>query len=540
MISLRHAAFVLVLGLGLLACGDGAPPDPAEKTQQLPALAVAPTALTLTAGTAPVGLSAALSGDGGPVAWSLVGPGELSAPSGTTVTYTPPAAAEARTPVTVTAEAAGLTATVAITVDPLITQWVVSHQDGSDDNPGTEAAPFLTLTHALSVASAGQRILLDDGVYDPTRGEVWPATVPAGVAIQAVHPGGAVLSGDASAQGLLLEGSASLAGVSFEDFGWALVSGDTGTVGLNRVSVDGGGLTFSGLVQATLSELTLQNLPANTTGLSVRQSASVTVVGGSISGQGYVADCDGAEGIYLSNAASASLTDVDITDLGGNAVTARGSSQVSIQGGLIRHTGQSDCAGAQLMADGSATLSLVDTTVEDGNEDGFLLYTSANSVKLTRVTVGAHPGTGMTLQDGRATIEDSQFLDSDLALVVGGGGWAAVSGTRFLGNTSGIEVGTQSRLELRDSQISGGTTAIRDDGFADLGDASDPGGNTLEATTRVLSIQGSAYDVSAVGNTWVPGEQGADAQGHYSSPQTITGAISGRNFALTAGKSLSL
>lgn len=536
MTSLRHAAFALLLGL--FACG-GETPDPVVKTVQLPALAVAPTALTLTVGTAPVGLSAALSGGTGAISWSLDGPGELSATTGATVTYTPPATADASTLATVTAAAADLTATVSITLNPLTTQWVVSPEDGSDDNPGTEAKPFKTLTHALSVASAGQKVLLEDAIYDLTSGEVWPATVPAGVVIEAVHPGGAVLSGAPSDLGLKLAGDASLKDLYFKAFGRALSSASTGTVGLSGVTVDGGGLSFSGLVKATLSAVTLQNLPANAIGIYVDQSASVTVMGGSISGNGYVAGCDGAEGLYIVGSAAASLTNVNITNLGGDAVMARDSSSVSIQGGVISHTGQTDCAGAQLTADGAATLRLEDATVTDGNDDGFLVYTSANSVHLTRVTVGAHPGYGMSLQGGHATIEDSQFLGSNTALSVGTGAWASVSGSTFTENNTGISVGVQAQLSLSGSQISGGNIAISDSGSVNLGTASSPGGNTLKAATRVLSMGSTASDVSAVGNTWEANQQGADAQGHYAT-QTITGAVSGRNFSIPAGKSVSL
>lgn len=50
---------------------------------------------------------------------------------------------------------------------------------------------------------------------------------------------------------------------------------------------------------------------------------------------------------------------------------------------------------------------------------------------------------------------------------------------------------------------------------------------------RELEIEGVVRRVDAVGNTWLPGVQGADAAGHYNA-QLISGPVSsGPNFVLT-------
>jgi hypothetical protein len=54
----------------------------------------------------------------------------------------------------------------------------------------------------------------------------------------------------------------------------------------------------------------------------------------------------------------------------------------------------------------------------------------------------------------------------------------------------------------------------------DLGTLAEPGGNTFlqhtAAQNTALELQVRGVTVQAVGNTWTPNQQGADAEGHYS------------------------
>jgi hypothetical protein len=70
----------------------------------------------------------------------------------------------------------------------------------------------------------------------------------------------------------------------------------------------------------------------------------------------------------------------------------------------------------------------------------------------------------------------------------------------------------------------------------DFGTAGSPGGNHFENTTsKGILIFGGAPIVDASGNTWVPNNQGSDAQGHYTvgltsaSPSVMGSSTSGRN-----------
>lgn len=54
---------------------------------------------------------------------------------------------------------------------------------GSDSNAGTDQAPFKTISHALSVAVAGDSIKVAPGTYDAALGESFPIQIPDSVAL---------------------------------------------------------------------------------------------------------------------------------------------------------------------------------------------------------------------------------------------------------------------------------------------------------------------------------------------------------------------
>lgn len=101
----------LALALAASACGGGGGGGPN--------LSVLPTSLSLQAGGGPAGVTATLTGAPGPVTWSLSpGLGTLSATTGASVLYTPPAALSSSISEVLTAAAAGQTARVTIGVSP--------------------------------------------------------------------------------------------------------------------------------------------------------------------------------------------------------------------------------------------------------------------------------------------------------------------------------------------------------------------------------------------------------------------------------------
>jgi hypothetical protein len=80
--------------------------------------------------------------------------------------------------------------------------------NGSDANDGTEAAPFATVQHGVDVASAGDTIVVEDGVYPPTAAcsggngfavQIDHAGTPsAWITLRARHARGATLDGQLS------------------------------------------------------------------------------------------------------------------------------------------------------------------------------------------------------------------------------------------------------------------------------------------------------------------------------------------------------
>jgi hypothetical protein len=68
---------------------------------------------------------------------------------------------------------------------------------GSDEAPGTSAAPFRTLRAAVRAAGEGDTIALLDGTYDQAGGETWGYTLPARVTVTGQSRDATVLRGPA-------------------------------------------------------------------------------------------------------------------------------------------------------------------------------------------------------------------------------------------------------------------------------------------------------------------------------------------------------
>lgn len=136
---MRRLPFARVLAVAavtvaLVACGQqGSDTDPT------PSLTVAPTTATVTAGGGPQTFTATLQNSTDTVAWSLAGNGSISATTGTTTIYTPPAAVAATESATLTATAGTLTASASITVQPaaVTTVTVAGHVRKFNGDPAS-------------------------------------------------------------------------------------------------------------------------------------------------------------------------------------------------------------------------------------------------------------------------------------------------------------------------------------------------------------------------------------------------------------------
>ncbi len=110
-----------------------------------PTLTVSPTTATLTAGTGNQTFNATLSNATGTINWALSpNVGTLSATTGTSVTYTPPATVASSTAVQLTATSGTLTATANITVNPPATINVSGTIIGTNLQPVASAPVVIT------------------------------------------------------------------------------------------------------------------------------------------------------------------------------------------------------------------------------------------------------------------------------------------------------------------------------------------------------------------------------------------------------------
>jgi hypothetical protein len=116
-----HRVFVFPLALAAAGSCLGEMSGPALAPQRLALLALQPASAAVMARSAPLPLTASLSGGAtGPVVWSLSpGIGRLSTQTGATCSYTPPPALDEEVAVEVTARAGGASAVARIIVKPL-------------------------------------------------------------------------------------------------------------------------------------------------------------------------------------------------------------------------------------------------------------------------------------------------------------------------------------------------------------------------------------------------------------------------------------
>lgn len=104
---------VAAITVALAACGEqGTDGDPT------PSLTVDPSAVTVTAGGGTQTFTATLLNSSETPAWSLTGSGAISATTGSSTIYTPPAAIAATEQATLTATAGSLSASASITIQP--------------------------------------------------------------------------------------------------------------------------------------------------------------------------------------------------------------------------------------------------------------------------------------------------------------------------------------------------------------------------------------------------------------------------------------
>jgi len=456
-------------------------------------------------------------------------------------------------------------ASLGLTATRLPKSFFINPSSGNDSNPGTSLKPFKTLARGLSTAISGDTMRLAAGVYSAaTNGEKFTnstrqVTVPAGVKIFGTLAGSLTSrleAGAAGESGLNLKGGATVRNLVMKGF----ASGIRATQGvqtLKSLVVDLSliGLDLSGSAQTTLVSSTVftntgglpSPNPGNAIGAKVRQQAQLTVTGGTI-GFGHE-NCVSAVGVSLGDAARLTMKNgAALKEIAGSALTMLGTSKAFLTGSATIErtlTLFPNCTPPpSVVGQDSTTLTLKKARVLNtaGKISDGIWWQSRGLLTLDSVQVKGHTGVGI-----RAIVPKARILLSG-SLVHGNtvGIQAAVTevkmtvtGSTVTSNVLGIE---SPFFKLRGSDIAANQTGIVvHSPSADLGQLDDPGKNFIIGNLKTgvtFSPQIGVGSISASGNIWAAGVQGADGDGRYPLNTIVNGAspsASGPNFALPSG-----
>jgi hypothetical protein len=402
--------------------------------------------------------------------------------------------------------------------------------EGNDAHDGI-TQPVETLKRAVAIATANPQvtdIVLATGRYTMRQGEAFPYTLPPNVIGLAGPPGGgAVLVGTGAETGLILK-DGQIQDIELDNF---------------AVAIDGAG------------SLRLKNLrvAASMIGIHGAEGATLRIDNLDISG-GAGRGC--ATGIKLDGVAELTVTTFTTHDLGTAVDALNHSSQkfgaIDISDANLTSTLGATCVpGVLSVMNQGLTLS---GSMVDGGSTGIEVSGSGSPpslpVKITNTTV-RNLQSGLLINGAVARIASSAITDNVTGFQGASGSWSLTNVTISRNSVgivlSGDTVNGPSLLTMRGCAVAGHTNngiELFDYTDADLGTTASPGNNLFTSNVPVgLLIGGPAgtTQIDAVGNTWVPNVQDADALGHYPTVATVTGPIGsvfGNNFAIASGWSL--
>ena len=236
-------------------------------------------------------------------------------------------------------------------------------------------------------------------------------------------------------------------------------------------------------------------------------------------------------------------------------------------GTLLDHVGDSGspsgCA-VLISVNDAAGLTMDHSTISNAPGDGVCVGSRVSQaamvpIVLTQSTITRVAGAALTDQtfgavanvtvDGLSLVGNGRGIDwsisaADVGLDLRN---LTVSGSTSTTNAAvRVVMGSGGSFKLRGGTIVGNSadglllSVVTSTSVVDLGSSADPGGNTFTGNgDDGLHIDGfgSAATVNAIGNLWLAGQQGADANGRYSTqpgyvPVPKTGPASGANFTI--------
>ena len=559
----------------------------------------ASTAVTVAALPAPTITSfsatpVALPASGGAVtlAWASTDAATLSIDSGVGAVTGPSkvvnVAANTTFTLTATNPTGAVTRTTGVTVAAaaLNTRYIDAAL-GLDTNPCTQAAPCKSLTKAMAGAPAGSTFLLADGEYNPVTEGAGGINIPDGATVQAIHPGAASLAslatnlvGSATLNGLVIARRSAAFGCGGVDAGSA-----TGVPTLTLIGVFSNcpnWLSLGGKIKATMSPGALPG-GAYTSGLinnatqwlGVNGAAELLIQGGVIDGQGSGNAYPQAGLMAATGTATLTLDAVTVRNWPQAVLAASGGNVVLRNGTLIDAVGKAGVAcgtgSAVLVGGDSGRLVMDHATLSNAAAAGVCVLNNfnvnvRNTLQLTQSTITRSGGAA--IQSDTTQGVGTTLIADGLSLTNNGYGiyWtgrsgssfdlrnSTISGSTLTGGVGGIGIylyfAESSSLTLRGSSVTGNVQyGVEIDGnlIADLGTAAAPGANTFTGNglAGLRSAAATGQFIDAVGNTWIANQQGADANGRYSTPPLYTpvpkaGPASGINFKIDNATALNL
>ena len=399
--------------------------------------------------------------------------------------------------------------------------------------------PFKTLAHAVTVANAGDTIVFLDGGYSFTSA----VAIPDGVNLKAQNAGGAKLMGTTNGVSLLSPaGSTRLEGLVLQQCATAVHYGPDSVGSLEVVNSSfvncNLGIEVDGSVDVSVTTSPKTAMLGNGGAQFVSASGSSTV---SVSG-GVLENYMAAQVFDVHGDAVVDVGDVQILEGTAFAIGARENGQITLHDSTVATRGLELVL---LQGKSELTITNSDLSIKAGvatryecirsEMNGFGAITLTD-VKLHHCSGGINSSIPGELTLLRVEIYDHTYAAISLGYGFGGlGGTISITDSNFHDNdVFGIVIGSVSNLnifKMRGTSVAAGigaaspSDAIRIDGSLastwDFGKVNDPGGNTiLGATTdrTGLRLMQTGATVYAVGNTWKPSVQGADAAGHYSAP----------------------
>jgi hypothetical protein len=423
---------------------------------------------------------------------------------------------------------------------------------GDDLAAGTADAPVKTITHALELVGkqgSGRTVFLLDGTYDAPGGEQFPLNIPTTITvsgISTVHGSEieVVAAATASAARIVGEGAiVKMAGGSTLSHAIVISQGsstsaldvDGATYGVHLtdvfaygtkaspIVVHGGELTVDDVHLGPQLELQQDGWITGTKlTLGVAESTATNLKGRIEVDSGTLRFRGGGNFNLYAKLEATHLdvdSDGDVSDAEPFAAfspmppyliyAVESTASVAVTGGTWKNVWLQD----RFLDSATQTVfSLGDVVLSSS-----VLGCIARPCELTGATVSV--GTELWITE-RLTVTGSTFTDS----------W--------------IYAATGSNVKVRSSTFGNGASIVADASALeisklDLGKPGDAGGNTFAGTpganeripnVTAFLVIGTWYDstVWAGGNTWLPNESGADAQGHFAAGE-VSGHLMGKN-----------